>query len=89
MKLILSNQLILPGQNGRYFVDDLFKCISTNDKKCISIPISLKFVPTGPIDKKTALLQVMALRRIGDKSLPEPILTHFVDAYMRHWGKMS
>ena len=28
----------------------------------------------------------MASRQIGDKPLPEPILTQFTDAYMRHWG---
>ena len=30
-----------------------------NKKFCISIPISLKIVPKGPIDSKSALLQVM------------------------------
>ena len=53
-------------------------------KFCILIQISLKFVSKGPIDNKTALVQVMAWRRIGDKSLPEPMLTQFTDAYMRH-----
>ena len=32
-----------------------------NEKFCISIRISLKFVPKGPIDNKLALVQVMAL----------------------------
>ena len=36
------------------------------------------------IDNKSALVQVMAWRRTGDKPLPEPILTQFIDAYMRH-----
>ena len=31
----------------------------------------------------------MAWRRIGDKSLCEPMLTRFTEAYMRHKGKMS
>ena len=30
---------------------------------------SLKFVPKGPIDNYPALVQIMAWRRIGDKSL--------------------
>ena len=55
----------------------------------ISIRISLKFVPKGPIDNKSALVQVMAWCRTGDEPLPEPMLTRFTDAYMRHWGEMS
>ena len=64
--------------------DDIFKCIFLNDNDRISIKISLKFVPKGPIDNKSALAQVMAWRRTGDKPLPEPMLTQFTDAYMRH-----
>ena len=56
---------------------------------CILIRVSLKFVPSGPIDNKAALVQVMAWRRTGDKPLPEPMLTQFTDAYMRHSGDMS
>ena len=46
--------------------------------------ISLKIVPRGPIDNKSALVQVMAWRRAGDKPLPLPMLTQFTGAYMRH-----
>ena len=66
------------------FADDILKCISMNEKNCISIQISLKFVPKGPIDNKWALVQVMAWRRIGDKPLPETMLIQFADADMRH-----
>ena len=38
-----------PGQNGHHFAD-IFKCIFMNQKFCISIRISLKFVHKGPID---------------------------------------
>ena len=38
-----------PGQNGRHFADDIFKCIF----------ISLKFVPKGPINNIPALVQIM------------------------------
>ena len=72
-----------PGQNGRHFADDSFKHIFMNEKCFISIRISLKFVPNGPIDNKAALVQVMAWRRTGDKPLPEPMLAQFTDAYMR------
>ena len=32
--------------------DDIFKCILFNENIWISITISLKFVPNGPIDNK-------------------------------------
>ena len=63
---------------------DMFKRIFMNGKFCISIRISLKFVPGGPIGNMPALVQVMAWCRTGDKPLPEPMLVQFNDAYMRH-----
>ena len=36
-----------------------------------------------------ALVQVMACRLLGAKPLPEPMLTHFTGAYIRHEGVMS
>ena len=41
-------------------------------KKCISIRISLKFVPKGPIDNKSALVQVMAAWRVSKSSRHAP-----------------
>ena len=64
--------------------DYIFKCNFINEKFCISIWISLKFVPTGPINNRPALVQVMAWRRTGNKPLPEPTLTQFTDAYMQY-----
>ena len=72
----------LPGQNGRHFADDIFRCIFLNEKFCILILISLEFVPKGPIDDDSALVQVMAWHQTGNKSLPEPMLTKFNDSYM-------
>ena len=46
--------------------------------------ISLKFIPKGPIDYKSALVQVVAWHRTGEKPLPESMLTQFTDAYIRH-----
>ena len=67
-------------QNGRRLPDDIFKCIFINKNVSISIKISLKFVPKGPIDNIPALVQIMAWRLPGDKSLCEPmiisLLTH-------------
>ena len=64
------------------FADDIFKCISMNEKCCISIWISLKIVPKGPIDNTWALVQVMAWIQIDDKPLTESMLIQFTDAYI-------
>ena len=73
-----------PRQHGRHFADDIFRCNFVNEKFCILIQISMKFVPNGPIDDMGALVQVMAWHRIGDNPLPEPMLTPFTDACMWH-----
>ena len=71
-----------PRQDGRRFADDLFKCIFIflNENVRISIKISLKFIPKGPINNISALVQIMAWRRSGDKPLSEAmvfsLLTH-------------
>ena len=62
-------------KNGRYFSDDIFKCIFLNENTSISIDISLKFVPEGRINNIQALVQIMAWRRLGDKPLSEPTST--------------
>ena len=67
-------------QHGRHFADDTFKCIFLNENVIISIKISLKFVPKGPINNVPALVQILAWRRPGDKPLSEArmvsLLTH-------------
>ena len=40
----------------------------------ISSKISLKFVPTGPVNNIPALVQIVAWRRSGDKPLSEPMM---------------
>ena len=62
--------------------DDIFNQIFLNENVLILIKMSLKFVPKGPIDNKPALFQVMAWRWIGNKALPEIMLTQFIDTYM-------
>ena len=64
--------------------DDIFKCIFLNENDSISIKNSLKFVPRSPINNNSALVQVMAWHRIGDKPLPEPMMAQLTDAYMWH-----
>ena len=74
-----------------FFTDDFSNCISMNENLCISIRISLKFVPKGPIDNKWALVQVMAWRQIGNKPLSEAMLIHFTntkgDEFNSSWIK--
>ena len=60
-------------QNGRYFPDDIFKCIFLNENVWIPVKISLKYVPKGPINNIPASVQIMAWRHSGDKPLSEPI----------------
>ena len=61
-------------QNGRHFADDTFNLIFVNENVSISIKIALKFVPKGLIYNISALVQVMALRRPGDKPLFESMM---------------
>ena len=53
-----------------------------NENVWISIKISLKFVPNGPINNIPALVQIMVWHRIGNKPLSEPKVTQFHDAYI-------
>ena len=64
-----SFNTLRPRQNGRHFADDTFKNIFLNENVTISIKISLKFIPKGPINNIAPLVQIMAWRRPGDKPL--------------------
>ena len=80
LQLPLYNQLkpgvntLRPRQNGDHFPNDIFKCIFLNENVWVSLKISLKFVPKGPINNISALVQIMAWRRPGDKPLSEPMM---------------
>ena len=50
--------------------------------------VSLKFIPKGPIHNNPALVEKIAWRRIGDKSLSELMLTRFTDVYIWHQEEM-
>ena len=54
--LINSSVSSPPGQNGRHFADDIFKYIFLNENVWIQIKISLKYVPSGPINKIPAFV---------------------------------
>ena len=67
-------------QIGHHFPEDIFKCIFLNENVWIMIKISLNVVPKGPINNISALVQIIAWRRPGDKPWSEPmmvsLLTH-------------
>ena len=64
------------------FADVIFKCNFMDEKFCVFIRISLKFLPKQPIGNKEALVQVIAWHWTDNKPLPEPVLTQFTDTYM-------
>ena len=70
------------------WADDLFKFIFFDEKVWILIKISLKFVSKGPINQKTALVQIMACRLFSEKPL-EPTMLWFIDAFIHHLASMS
>ena len=76
-------------QNGRHFPNDIFKCIFMKENISITIKISLKFAPKGPINNIPALVQIMAWRRTGAKPLSEAMMAYFPDAYMCLSASMS
>ena len=76
----------LSEQNGDHLADEIFKHIFLNENVRFSIKIALKFVPNGPIDNKSALVQVMAWHLTGDKPFPGPMPIQFTDACMQHQG---
>ena len=69
----------LPAQVGCDFADDMFRCIFMNEKVFHVVRISLKSVRKGPVDNISALVQIMAWYRTGDKALTEPMLAQY------HW----
>ena len=77
-----------PEQNGRHFADDSLRRIFVNEKFCILIKFSLKFVLNGTIDNNPALAKIMTWHHIGDKPSSEPMLIRFTDAYVWYLGEM-
>ena len=61
-------------QDESHFADDIFKCIFLNENLWFTINISLKFVPKHLFNNISALVQIMAWRRWGDKSLSVPMM---------------
>ena len=73
--------ILRPRQNGRYFADGISNAFS----RMKAFKISLKYIPFGIIynfDNVSALVQLKAWHRIGDKPLLVPMMSQFIDAYM-------
>ena len=77
-----------PRQDGRHFHNTIFKCIFSNENVHISIKISLKFVPKGPINNIPALDQTMAWCWPGDKLLSELMMVSLL-MHICHSASMS
>ena len=60
-------------QNGRHFVDDIFKCIF------FFISNIVKFVSSYAFDKKSILIRILDWHRTGDKPSSEPMISSFTD----------
>ena len=78
-----------PRQNGHRFPDNSFKCIFFNENVWISIKITMKFIPKGPINNIPALVLIMAWPQSGDRPLSEPMMVCRTDTYMHHSASMS
>ena len=63
-----------PRQNGRHFTDAIFKWIFFSENVRISIKTSRKFVLKDQVNNISALVQIMAWCRQGDKPLSEPMI---------------
>ena len=75
-------------QHGRHFPNNIFKCIFMNANVCISIKISLKFVPKSPLNNIPALVQIMAWHQPGAKPLSESMMLSLL-MYICHSASMS
>ena len=70
----LMSYTLRPRQNDRHFANVTFKRLFLNEIVRISIKISLKLVPKGPINSIPALVQITAWRRPGEEPLSEPMM---------------
>ena len=81
-----SFNTLRPGQNGSHFTDETLKCILLNGNVRIQFKSLLMFVPNGPINNIPALVQLMAWRRPGAKSLSEPMVVRLsTHIYLNQW----
>ena len=74
-EILYSNRNTLrPRLNGRHFTDKTHSKAFLNEDNGIWIKISLMFLPKDPINNISALVQIIAWPRPGDKPVSEPML---------------
>ena len=60
------------------YIFNIFVIIFVNEKFCILIRISIKFIPKDPIYNSSLLVRIMAWRWPGDKPLFEPMMVNLL-----------
>ena len=76
-------------QNGRYFADDILKCIFLGENCCIPIQMSWSFVHKGLLYNASALVDVIVWHRTGHKQFSEQAFIEFHDAMLCNKVTMS
>ena len=66
------------------FADDIFNSILLNENDGILIRISLKNILISAVDAKPTVVQVIAWHQSGNKPLPEPMMSNFMETYVWH-----
>ena len=92
--IVISLNSLRPRRNRRLFADDMFKYPYLNENVLISIKIPLKFIAGGLINNISALFQIMAWRRSGEKPLSKTmmliLLTHiYICVTWSQWVKSA
>ena len=73
-------------KSSRHLANRIFKCILFEEQNLFCFKIYVSLFIKNQIDTKSAMVQVMACWRDGDKLLPEPMLTKMSDAIWRDYA---
>ena len=77
-----ANNTLRQRQNGLHFADDMFRYMFLNEKLCVLIKTSPKFVPKGPIKNNPKLVYIMAWPWNRDKALSEPVMHGLIHSHI-------
>ena len=83
-------QVLIRSAGRFYFVGALLFC--DNWQTHLGVLLSgralligtLRYVPKGPVDNKSSLVQTVASSFVNTRPLPEPMMNQFPDAYINH-----
>ena len=73
IKMVEVFNTLRPRQNGRHFVNNIFKCLFFIEYAWISLKISLKLVVKVWVNNIPSLVQITVWCRPGDRPLSEPM----------------